>query len=51
MCLLCTAMYSIGLGRFGILGGPRFRIFGGGGGKVGGKFPAGTCRCNDVDAT
>ena len=37
----------IGVGRFRILRGPRFRILGGGGGK----FPAGTWRRNDVDAT
>ena len=34
---------SIGVGRFRILGGPRFRIFLGGlGGQGGGKVPAGT---------
>ena len=34
----------IGVGRFRILVGPRFRILGGGGGggQGGGKFPAGT---------
>ena len=39
----------IGVGRFRILGGPRFSIFwagggggGGGGARGGGKFPAGT---------
>ena len=41
----------IGVGRFRILGGggARFRILGGG--QVGAKFPAGTWRRNDVDAT
>ena len=38
----------IGVGRFRILGGPRFRILGG---PRGAKFPAGTCRRKDVDAT
>ena len=33
--------YSIGVGRFRILGGPRFRILGGGA-KGGAKFPGGT---------
>ena len=39
---------NIGVGRFRILGGPRFRILGGGGGGGGGggargaKFPAAT---------
>ena len=33
----------IGVGRFRILGGPRVRLLGGGGGGAGGaKFPAGT---------
>ena len=31
------------------IGGPRFRILGGGG-RGGGKFPAGTLRRTDVDA-
>ena len=42
--------FCIGVGRFRILGGPRFRIFLGGGAKEA-KFPAGTGRRNDVDAT
>ena len=34
-------MFSIAVGRFRILGRPRFRILGGGGAR-GAKFPAGT---------
>ena len=34
--------WTIGVGRFRILGRPRFRILGGGGGAGGAKFPAGT---------
>ena len=44
----------IGVGRFRILGGgARFRILegGGGGGAMGAKFPAGSLRRTDVDAT
>ena len=34
-------MGFIGVGRFRILGGPRFRIFwGGGGGPMGGQIPS-----------
>ena len=53
LCLTCTMISSVDrivVGRFRILGGgARFRILGGQGG--GGKFPAGTGRRNDVDAT
>ena len=38
----------IGVGRFRILGGQGLEYWGGQGGA---KFPAGTCRRNDVDAT
>ena len=38
----------IGVRRFRILGGQGLEYWGGG---KGGKFPAGTCRRNDVDAT
>ena len=44
-------VFSIGVGRVRILGGPRFRILLGGGGQGEAKFPAGTRRRNDVDAT
>ena len=39
--------------KFIHIGGGRFRILGGGGGgaRGGGKFAAGTCRRNDLDAT
>ena len=45
--ILQTRLYIfifIGVGRFRILGGARFRILGGGGGggQGGAKFPAGT---------
>ena len=39
--LIFFPLQSIGVGRFRIFGGPRFRILGGGQGG-GGKFPAGT---------
>ena len=52
-CLLCS---YIGVGRFRILGGPRFRIFGGGGkGEPHSQHAHGivttSMRRNDVDAT
>ena len=43
-------VFSIGVGRFRIFGGQGLEYWGGGG-QGGAKFPAGTRRRNDVDAT
>ena len=55
-CMLFTfGTQPIGKGRFRILGGGQGLEYcggeGGGGGRGRGNFPAGTWRCNDVDAT
>ena len=45
-------IFLIGVGRFRIFGDQGLEYLGGGGGGPGrGKFPAGTRRRNDVDAT
>ena len=44
-----TPSHIIGVGRFRILGGGGLKYLGGQVG--GGKFPASTCRRNDVNAT